>query len=73
MWKPLELDSKYYQVSNITNVSVKIELLRKLEMSFGKRSQSKKISEGKDKHGEDCPIVISQQQIPLLASLQIPE
>ena len=73
MWKPLELDSKYYQVSNITNVSVKIELLRKLEMSFGKRSQSKKISEGKEKHGEDCPIVISQQQIPLLASLQIPE
>lgn len=42
-------------------------------MSFGKRSQGKKISEGKEKHGEDCPIVISQQQIPLLASLQISE
>lgn len=42
-------------------------------MSFGKRSQSKKISEGKEKHGEDCPIVISQQQIPFLVSLQTPE
>lgn len=51
MWKALELDSEYYQVSNITKISVKIELLRKLEMSFWKREAKVKISEGKEKHG----------------------
>lgn len=52
MGKPNELD--------IARLSVKTELLRKLEGNFGKRTESKKTSKSKEKHGENCPVVISQ-------------